>query len=147
MKIIAWLFRNWPIFVLLFGAVGIYYTARLDNKMHERAKFTLGRIAGWHQTAKSGRMFGFRFEVGGVGYGGASGWESGMDEADGSPCLVEYDKPGPAAERRSLRRGHPRQHPPAAGQRLAHAAFSGAAVDSGHGAGKKVGEPLVAIRP
>lgn len=91
-------------------------------------------------------MFGFRFEVGGVGYGGASGWESGMDEADGSPCLVEYDKPGPAAERRSLRRGHPRQHPPAAGQRLAHAAFSGATVDSGHGAGKKVGEPLVAIR-
>ena len=34
MKIIAWLFRNWAIFVLLFGAVGIYYTARLDNKMH-----------------------------------------------------------------------------------------------------------------
>ena len=95
MKVISWLFRNWAVFVLAAGAIGFVYVARLDKQMHQRAKFTLGSITGWHQTAKSGRMFGFYFTVAGTRYGGSSGWESGMNEADGSPCLVEYDSLNP----------------------------------------------------
>ena len=91
MKTVAWLSRNWAVFVLIFGAIGVFYITRLDKQMHQRAKFTLGAIDGWHQTAKSGRMFGFNFKVAGTRYGGYSGWESGMNEADGSRCLVEYD--------------------------------------------------------
>lgn len=63
--------------------------------MHKRAKFTLGAIDGWHHTAKNGRFFGFKFSVAGRRYGGSSGWESGMREANGSPCLVEYDSLAP----------------------------------------------------
>lgn len=95
MKVVAWLFRNWAVIALGLGVIGFIQYRQLRNKMHERAKFTLGTIDGWHQTAKSGRMFGFRFEVASKQYGGSSGWESGMNEADGSLCLVEYDSLDP----------------------------------------------------
>jgi hypothetical protein len=96
--------------------------------MHKRAKFTLGTIDGWHQTAKSGRMFSFTFKVNGTQYGGSSGWESGMKEADGSRCRVGYDSLDPQAERRPLRHPHPRQHPPSPSQWLAGATISCSAV-------------------
>ncbi len=63
--------------------------------MHQRAKFTLGTVDGWHYTAKSGRMFGFNFVVAGKEYGGPSGWKSGMKEANGALCVVEYDSLDP----------------------------------------------------
>ena len=95
MKVIAWLFRNWAVIVLGLGVIGFIQYRKTRNQMHQRAKFTLGAIDGWHQTAKSGRMFGFNFKVAGTRYGGSSGWESGMNEADGSRCLVEYDSLDP----------------------------------------------------
>lgn len=95
MKVFAWLFRHWAVIFLVLGAIGFVRYRQTRSKMHVRAKFTLGKIDGWHQTAKSGRRFGFQFEVAGRRYGGSSGWESGMREADGSPCLVEYDSLDP----------------------------------------------------
>ena len=95
MKVVSWIFRNWPIFVLAFAVGGFFYYRKVDTIMHQRAKFTVGLIKGWHYTVKNGRFFGFRFEVAGTRYGGSSGWESGMKEADGSPCLVEYDSLDP----------------------------------------------------
>jgi hypothetical protein len=95
MKIISWLFRNWAVIVLGLGVIGFIRYRQTMNMMHERAKFTLGTIDGWYQTAKSGRRFKFAFDVAGTQYGGSSGWRSGMNEADGSPCLVEYDSLDP----------------------------------------------------
>ena len=95
MKAVQWLLRNWAAMGLLGFAIAFYYDRQNRNLMHERAKFTVGTIDGWHQTAKSGRFFGFKFSVAGQPYGGSSGWHSGMNEADGSPCLVEYDSLAP----------------------------------------------------
>lgn len=63
--------------------------------MHQQAKFTLGTLYGWRYTTNSGRFFNFEFSVGGQLYRGSSSWEAHMREANGSPCLVEYDSLDP----------------------------------------------------
>jgi len=95
MSTIRWIFRKWALFGLLGFAIIYYQYIKEDKLMHQRAKFTLGTIDGYRYTTNSGRFFGFNFTVAGKPYGGSSGWESGMREADGSPCLVEYDSIDP----------------------------------------------------
>lgn len=91
MSIIRWLFRNWAVVGLLGFVVAFFFDRQNTNLMHERAKFTVGIIDGWHYTAKSGRFFNFTFPLADTIYGGSSGRKAYMNEANGSRYLVEYD--------------------------------------------------------
>lgn len=90
-----WLLRNWAVVLLAVGVGYFIYDAK-TNHLHEQAKFTLGTIDGYRYTTNSGRFFNFSFDVAGRQYGGSSGWQAGMHEANGSPCLVEYDSLDPS---------------------------------------------------
>lgn len=63
--------------------------------MHERAKFAVGTIDGWHFTAKSGRYFNFTFLLSDTTYSGSSSRQAHMNETNGSRYLVEYDSLDP----------------------------------------------------
>lgn len=96
MNIIRWLLKQWAVIVLLLGVAGFFYYRQQGSQMHERAKFTIGAVDGWHYTAKSGRFFNFHFVVEGQQYGGSSPRQAHMNEANGARYLVEYDSLAPS---------------------------------------------------
>lgn len=95
MDSISWLRRNWAFLFLGFVAIAWIYAAHSGDQMHQRAKFTIGYITGWHLTAKSGKYYEFHFMVRDSVYEGNSSTETGMDRRNGARFVVEYDSLNP----------------------------------------------------
>jgi hypothetical protein len=90
-----WLKKYWGLIVVAVGGLGIFWVYQADELMDQRAKYTVGYITGWHFT-RSGKHFDFQFHVANTSYVGTSLSDKGMNTANGSRFVVEYDSIDPS---------------------------------------------------
>ena len=53
--------NHWAAFVLILGALGMWYAARTNEELHQRARFTVGYLGGVMYTPKSGTKYRYRY--------------------------------------------------------------------------------------
>ena len=86
-----WLKKLWP-YLMLAGIVALHYAFfRSVNTLHQRGKYTVGRLGGWVQGIKGGRSFDYHYAVNGKNYRGSFTEEHGMNTSKGAYYLVEFD--------------------------------------------------------
>lgn len=90
-----WLKKYWGLVVVTIGGFGVIWVYQADELIDQRAKYTVGYITGWHFT-KSGKHFDFQFSVANILHVGTSLSDKGMNTANGSRFVVEYDSIDPS---------------------------------------------------
>jgi hypothetical protein len=93
-------FLMWGRKYLVFLVIGIclaggWYGMRAKQKMHTRARYTIGHLTGGIYRPKSGKSYGYRYRVKGKAYEATDISEEGMVTETGTRFLVEYDSLNP----------------------------------------------------